>query len=57
MRFYFLWPSPRRDNKIPLETTDQHPGVIIVNCPACGTRGIMPAVRAGRLPVEILGTV
>lgn len=54
MRFYILWRTPRRDNKIPLTTTDQHPGVVIVNCPACGTRGLMPAVRTGKLQVELL---
>ena len=54
MRFYLLGPTPRRDDKVPLETTDAFPGVVIVDCTACGTRGIMPAVRAGKLPVEIL---
>ena len=54
MKFYMVKRTPRRDNKIPLETTDAHPGIVLVNCPACGTRGIMPAVRTSRLPVEIL---
>ena len=54
VKCYLLKLSPRRDNKIPLETTDAYPGVVLVNCPACGTRGIMPAVRTPKLPVEIL---
>ena len=54
MKFYILRRTPRRDNKIPLETTDDYPGSVLVNCPACGAIGIMPASNTGRLPVEIL---
>jgi hypothetical protein len=54
MLFYMLKRKPRRDSKIPLETTDAHPGCVIVNCAACGTRGIEPHSTCGRIPVELL---
>ena len=54
MRFYFFDKKPSRDGKYPLGTTEEHRGCKIINCPVCGTRGLLPKCMCGRLDVEIL---
>jgi len=54
MNFYEMIPTPRRDAKILLGTTDLYPGYRIINCPVCGTRGLLPHSLCGKIPVELL---
>lgn len=53
MQFYMLRRPPRADDKIPLDVTDENLGCVLVNCPACGTQGIMPKQLSPWVPIEI----
>ena len=53
MRFYMLKRPPRRDDRIPLDVTEQHLGCVLVDCSLCGAQGILPACLSPRVPVEV----
>jgi len=54
MEFYLLDRLPGKDGRVPLSTTEEHSGDIVVDCASCGTRGILPKCMCGKLPVDIL---
>ena len=53
MNFYFLR-KPSTHGQVPFSTTDRHMGAKIVDCPVCGTRGMIGKNKLGRVPVEIV---
>lgn len=54
MRFYLLDRSPRQHSRIPLSTSDGFPGCVLVNCEECGTRGVFPPTKSGKLDIGIV---
>jgi len=53
MNFYML-NRPATHGKVPLTTTDRNVGAKIIDCPVCGTRGMIGKNKLGRVPVEIV---
>ncbi len=53
MDFYELY-EPVTHGKVPLGTTRAHRGNKVVDCPVCGTRGMIGKCKLGKVPVEIL---
>lgn len=53
MIFYLLDRPARKDDKVPLDTTEAHPGCVIVKCADCGVTGIMPHRKGGKVPIEL----
>lgn len=54
MTFYLLDIPARRDDKIPLSISEEHPGCVLVDCEACGTHGVLPKSKTDRMDIEIV---
>ena len=53
MNFYLLENKPRKDGKVPLSTTREYLGCIVINCAACSTRGVLHNSMHRKVDIEV----